>query len=59
MANMTVNTWLDTHMEYMNGRKLRIINADTGKGVGDMLMLYMDKRVKAVKITTRFVFIFI
>ena len=59
MDNMTVNTWLDTHMEYMNGRKLRIINTDTGKGVGDMLILYMDKRVKAVKITTRFVFIFI
>lgn len=59
MNDMTVNTWLDTHMEYMKGRKLRIINIDTGKGVGDMLMLYMNKRVKAVKITTRFVFIFI
>ena len=59
MTNMTVNAWLDTHIDYMNGRKLRIINTDTGKGVGDMIMSYMDKKVKAVKITTKFLFIYV
>lgn len=59
MANITVNTWLDTHMEYLYGRKLRIINADTGKGVGDMLLLYMGNKVRAVKITKKFLFIFV
>ena len=56
---ITVNDWIDTHLDYMHGRKLRIINTDTGKGVGDMTMLYMDKKVKAVKITTRFLFIYV
>lgn len=59
MANITVNDWIDTHMEYVHGRKIRIIDAETCKGVGDMLILYMDKKVKAVKITTKFLFIFI
>jgi len=59
MANITVNDWIDTHMEQIYGRKIRIIDAETHKGVGDMLMLYMDKKIKKVKITTSFLFIFI
>ena len=57
--DITVNAWLDTHMECMKGRKLRIISTTTWKGVGDMYILYMDRKVKAVKITTRYVFLFI
>lgn len=59
MANITVNDWIDTHIEQIYGRKIRIIDAETHKGVGDMLIFYMDKKVKAVKMTTRFLFIFI
>lgn len=57
--DMTVSTWLDTHMEYVKGRKLRIISTITWKGVGDTYMLYMDRKVKAVKITTKFLFLYI
>lgn len=56
---ITVDKWLDTHMELMYGRRIRIIDSKTNKGVGDMLMLYMDRLVVSVKITTQFVFIFI
>jgi hypothetical protein len=56
---MTVNTWIDENMGHLYGKKIRIIDTATGKGVGDMLMFYMDKVVKDTKITTRFVFIFV
>lgn len=56
---ITVDKWLDTHMELIYGRRIRIIDSKTNKGVGDMLMLYMDRLVVSVKITTQFVFIFI
>ena len=58
-GTITVDKWLDTHMELMYGRRIRIIDSKTNKGVGDMLMLYMDRLVVSVKITTQFVFIFI
>jgi len=56
---ITVDKWLDTHMELLHGRKIRIIDSKTNKGAGDMLMFYMDRLVISEKITTQFVFLFI
>ena len=56
---MTVNTWIDENMNKVYGHRIRIIDSVTRKGVGDMLMLYMDKNVKDTKITPKFIFIFI
>ena len=55
---MTVNDWIDAHMNLIKGRRIRII--DSGKGnISDMLMLYMDRPVKGFKVTSKFLFIFI
>ena len=56
---MTVNTWIDNNMKLIYGRPIRIINSVTRKGVGDMILLYMDREVKRYKITSKFTFIFI
>ena len=56
---MTVNNWIDAHMKLVYGRTIRIIDVATRKGVGDMLMLYMDKEVKSYKVTDKYLFIFI
>lgn len=56
---MTVNEWLDSSLGVLHGRTVRIINTDTHKGVGDMIILYMDRPVKKHKITKEFVFLFI
>lgn len=56
---MTVNTWIDKNMNRIYGHRIRIIDSVTHKGVGDMLMLYMDREIKDIKITLNFIFIFI
>ena len=56
---MTVNTWIDENMNKIYGHRIRIIDSVTHKGVGDMLILYMDKDVKGTKVTSNFIFIFI
>lgn len=57
--NITVDKWIDTHMEFIYNKKIRIIDSKTNKGVGDMMIFYMDREVKNVKLTSRFLFIFI
>lgn len=56
---MTVNDWIDKNTKLIYGRTIRIIDSATHKGVGDMLMFYMDKPVKGYKVTSKFLFIFI
>ena len=56
---MTINDWLDINMNLLYGKKVRVINAETHKGVGDMMILYMDKPVRGFKVTDKFLFIFI
>ena len=38
---MTVNDWIDAHMNLVYGRTIRLIDVNTRKGVGDMMMFYM------------------
>ena len=56
---MTVERWIDTNTDKLYGHRIRIIKADTHKGVGDMMMFYFDYIVKNVKITSKYIFIFI
>ena len=56
---MTVNDWIDANMNLVYGKTIRIIDSITRKGVGDMMMFYMDKEVKSFKATEKFLFIFI
>ena len=56
---MTVNDWIDAHTKFLYGRTIRVIDATSRKGVGDMLMFYMDRPVKGYKVTKKFLFIFI
>ena len=56
---MTVDRWIDENMKKIYGKPIRIIDTKTKKGVGDMMMLYLNKEVKGSKITSQFTFIFI
>lgn len=56
---MTVNTWIDENTKLLYRRTIRAIDSTTRKGVGDMLMFYMDREVKGFKVTHKFIFIFI
>ncbi len=56
---MTVNQWIDENMKTVYGHTIRLIDSKTHKGVGDLMFMYMDREVKNVKLTSRFLFIFI
>ena len=56
---MTVNQWIDENMKTVYGHTIRLIDSNTHKGVGDMLILYMNREVKKIKLTNKFLFIFI
>ncbi len=56
---MTVNQWIDENMKTVYGHTIRLIDSKTRKGIGDMMFMYMDREVKRVNITKRFLFIFI
>ena len=56
---MTVNQWIDENMKTVYGHTIRLIDSETKKGVGDMMFMYMDRKVQNVKITSRWIFIFI
>ena len=56
---MTLNDWIDVNLKLLCGRTLRVIDSNTRKGIGDMMMFYMDKEVKSVKVTSKFIFVFI
>ena len=56
---MTLNDWIDANMNLIYGRTIRVIDSATRKGIGDMMMFYMDRPVKGYKVTSKFLFIFI
>ena len=56
---LTVNDWIDANMKLVYGKKIRVIDTNTNKGVGDELILYMKNKVVNSKITSRFVFLYI
>lgn len=56
---LTVNDWIDANMKLIYGKKIRVIDTSTNKGVGDELILYMKNKVVNSKITSRFVFLYV
>lgn len=56
---MTVNAWLDIHVDILKGRKVRVVESATNRGIGDMLMYYLQREVKRVKVTSKFVFLYV
>lgn len=56
---LTVNDWIDANMKLIYGKKIRVIDTKTNKGVGDELILYMKNKVVNSKITSRFVFLYV
>ena len=56
---MTVDTWIDTHINMLHNRKIRLLDAETHVGYTDKMLAYMGAEVKATKVTSRFIFIFI
>lgn len=56
---LTVNDWIDANMKLVYGKKIRVIDTNTNKGVGDELILYMKNKVVNSKITSRFVFLYV
>lgn len=56
---LTVNDWIDANMKLVYGKKIRVIDTNTNKGVGDELILYMKNKVVNSKITSRFIFLYV
>ena len=56
---MTVNQWIDENMKTVYGHTIRLIDSKTKKGIGDMMLMYIDREVQNVKITSRWIFIYI
>lgn len=56
---MTVNQWIDKNMDLLYNRRIRLLDFETHVGYTDKMLAYMDKEVKATKVTSRFIFIFI
>lgn len=56
---LTVNDWIDANMKLIYGKKIRVIDTNTNKGVGDELILYMKNKVVNSKITSRFIFLYV
>ena len=56
---MTVNRWLDANIRTIYGKKVRLIDYRTRKGITDKLLIFMENPVQDAKITSRFVFIFV
>lgn len=56
---LTVNDWIDANMKLIYRKKIRVIDTNTNKGVGDELILYMKNKVVNSKITSRFVFLYV
>ena len=56
---MTVNQWIDENMKTVYGHTIRLIDSKTRKGVGDLMFMYIDKEVKNIKLTSKFLFIFV
>ena len=56
---MTVNQWIDKNIDLLYNRQIRLLDSVTHVGYTDKMLAYMDKEVKATKVTSKFVFVFI
>lgn len=56
---LTVNDWIDANMKLVYGKKIRVIDSITGRGVGDKMIFYMQNKVINYKVTSRFVFLYV
>ena len=56
---MTVNQWIDENMKLLHNRRIRLLDSVNHIGYTDKMLAYMDKEVKATKVTSKFVFVFI
>ena len=56
---LTVNDWIDANMNLIYGKKIRIIDSITGRGVDDKMIFYMQNKVINYKVTSRFVFLYV
>ena len=56
---MTVNQWIDENINLLKSKHIRLLDAETHVGYTDKMLIYMKNEVKATKVTSKFVFIFI
>lgn len=56
---MTVQSWIDTYKDMYPRKIIRIIDSTTGKGTGCHWITYKDWTYKKIKITSKWIFIFI
>ena len=56
---MTVNQWIAKNVNMYPHKSIRIIDKDTHKGWGCHWLVFKDYEINHVKITSKFIFIFI
>jgi hypothetical protein len=56
---MTVDKYLDEHLNLLKNRHIRLLDRDTCIGYTDKMIAYLNCEVKSVKITTNFIILFI
>lgn len=54
-----VNDWIDANTKIIGGKRIRVIETSTGRGVGDKMIFYMNRNVVNHKITSRFIFLYV
>ena len=56
---MTVNQWIDENTNICSHKIIRMIDKDTHKGLGCHWIVFKDCEVNSIKITSKFIFIFV
>lgn len=56
---MTVNQWIDQNLNIHFYKSIRMINKNTHKGYGCHWIIFKDYEIDHVKITSKFIFIFV
>jgi len=56
---MTVNQWIDENINIYPHKIIRMIDKDTHKGCGCHWIVFKDCEVNSIKITSKFIFIFV
>lgn len=56
---MTVNQWIDENKNIHFYKSIRMIDRNTHKGLGYHWLVFADCEIDHVKITSKFIFIFI
>lgn len=56
---MTVNQWIGENISIYLDKSVRMINKNTHKGYGQHWIMFKDREIDHVKITSKFIFIFV